>query len=86
VTLRLFLIELRHRQHRFEYYEVATDAGAALAGPIAILAEQRGLLAVYPVTAEPGGTEAMTRGEVLDAIEARRAARRLEGRKASTEL
>jgi hypothetical protein len=32
---------------------------------------RRGLLRVYPVTAEPGGTEAMTRGEVLDAIEAR---------------
>jgi hypothetical protein len=37
--------------------------------PDAVLAAR--LLRVYPVTAEPGGTEAMTRGEVLDAIEAR---------------
>jgi hypothetical protein len=75
------MIELRHRQHRFEYFECAEnaeDALAAFGGPIAVRAEQRGLLRCYPVTREPGETEAMTREEVLDAIEARISARRAE--------
>jgi hypothetical protein len=88
MTPRLFLIELRHRHDRFEYYECAENAAAALAafgGPIAVLAEQRGLLRCYPVTAEPGGTVAMTRTEVLDAIEARISARRAEAGTAAAE-
>lgn len=79
---KLYRIELRHRQDRFEHYVFAKNAEATIAdygGPIAVLAAQRGFLRCDPVPALKGG-EAMTRRQALDAIEARLAAQRAKAR------
>jgi hypothetical protein len=71
---KLYLLVVQYKRHVLENYVFAESVEAAITaggGPVAEATEQRGLLHVYPTTAEPGGTEAMTPGEALDAIETR---------------